>query len=309
MLGFAALVFASTTLMVTLIWQNVRRRTLRQRLRQVSSSDQPSQSDAQGWIESVARTTGRLSKYSISDDAEAASALKLKFIRAGWRNRSVPMAFFGVKTVLVFVCPLLVLVVCFMMPERPSNMMVLLLSLVGAMVGLYAPDMALNAAIQSRRRQLLAEFPDALDLLTVCIEAGLSLEAALVRVAQEMEVSHPLLSRELNLVVLEMRSGRPRDEALRNLARRNDLDAIESFVATLTQAEKFGGSVSDAIRVYSETLRTQRRQGAEEQAAKIGTKLTLPLVLCILPVLFMVMAGPAMLALVEVFSSGFGGQR
>ena len=163
-------------------------------------------------------------------------------------------------------------------------------------------------SLENRKQQLLEQFPDALDLLTVCVEAGLSLEAALTRVAEEMSVSHPLLSDEMNLVVLEMRAGRARDEALRNLARRNDLAAIESFVATLTQAERFGGSISDAIRVYSETLRNQRRQGAEEQAAKIGTKLTIPLVLCILPVLFIVMAGPAMLALVEVFSTGFGGQ-
>ncbi len=308
MLGFAALVFASAVLTFALIWQNLRRRSLRRRLQQVASDIPTAQSETQGWIESVARTTGRLSKYSSSNDADSASALKLKLIRAGWRNRSTPVAFFGIKTLLVLVFPVLVLAVCLLLPNQPSAMTIVLLSLIAASLGLYLPDMALNAAIQSRRQHLLEEFPDALDLLTVCIEAGLSLEAALVRVADEMAMSHPLLSSELNLVVLEMRSGRPRDEAMRNLARRNDLEAIESFVATLTQAEKFGGSIGDAIRVYSETLRTQRRQGAEEQAAKIGTKLTIPLVLCILPVLFMVMAGPAMLTLVEVFSSGLGAQ-
>jgi tight adherence protein C len=213
-----------------------------------------------------------------------------------------------VKAVLVFALPVIVLGICLLLPERPSALMLMLASLLGACLGLYLPDLALSVAIQNRKQQLLEQFPDALDLLTVCVEAGLSLEAALTRVAEEMSVSHPLLSDEMNLVVLEMRAGRARDEALRNLARRNDLAAIESFVATLTQAERFGGSISDAIRVYSETLRNQRRQGAEEQAAKIGTKLTIPLVLCILPVLFIVMAGPAMLALVEVFSSGFGGQ-
>jgi len=308
LLGFAGLVFASTALAVTLIWQRIKRRSLVRRLREVASEHQPDAVERQNWVESVARTTGRLSRLATSDDADSASALKQKLIRAGWRHRSAAIAFFGVKAVLVFALPVIVLGICLLLPDRPSALMLMLASLLGACLGLYLPDLALSVAIQNRKQQLLEQFPDALDLLTVCVEAGLSLEAALTRVAEEMSVSHPLLSDEMNLVVLEMRAGRARDEALRNLARRNDLAAIESFVATLTQAERFGGSISDAIRVYSETLRNQRRQGAEEQAAKIGTKLTIPLVLCILPVLFIVMAGPAMLALVEVFSSGFGGQ-
>jgi len=308
LLGFAGLVFASTALAVTLIWQRIKRRSLVRRLREVASEHQPDAVERQNWVESVARTTGRLSRLATSDDADSTSALKQKLIRAGWRHRSAAIAFFGVKAVLVFALPVIVLGICLLLPERPSALMLMLASLLGACLGLYLPDLALSVAIQNRKQHLLEQFPDALDLLTVCVEAGLSLEAALTRVAEEMSVSHPLLSDEMNLVVLEMRAGRARDEALRNLARRNDLAAIESFVATLTQAERFGGSISDAIRVYSETLRNQRRQGAEEQAAKIGTKLTIPLVLCILPVLFIVMAGPAMLALVEVFSTGFGGQ-
>jgi len=308
--GISALVMVSVTLLVMLGWRAVRRRLLQQRLRKLEDVPEDETADARStqWIETVARTTGNLSRYSGALEEGAVSQLRQKLVRAGWRHPSAPIAFFGIKTLLVLACPILLVAGSVLLMQVQDVSVILITAVIGAAIGLYAPDITLNSAIQKRQRQLLNEFPDALDLMNVCLEAGLSLEAALVRVASEMQSSHPLLSPELNQVVLEMRAGRPRDEALRNLARRNDISAIESFVTTLTQAERFGGSVSDSIRVYSDLLRTQRRQAAEEQAAKIGTKLTMPLVMCILPVLFMVMAGPAFLAVIEVFSRNMGGR-
>jgi len=145
---------------------------------------------------------------------------------------------------------------------------------------------------------LFDSFPDALDLMTVCMEAGLSLEGALGRVADEMVRSSQLLASELQLVVLEMRAGRGRDVALRNLARRNGLDEIESLVATLVQAEQFGVSVADSLRTHSDLLRARRQQQAEERAATVGTRLTFPLMACILPTLMIVVTGPAALRLI-----------
>ncbi len=308
--GISVLVMVSVTLLVMLGWREARRRSLQRRLKKLH--DAPAQeaesSRASQWIETFARNTGTLSRYSGAQEDSAVPLLRQKLIRAGWRHPSVPIAFFGVKTLLVLVCPILLVAASLLLADVTDVSMILIIAVVGAALGLYAPDIALNSAIQTRQRQLLNEFPDALDLMNVCLESGLSLEAALVRVADEMSTSHPLLSAELNQVVLEMRAGRPRDEALRNLARRNDISAIDSFVTTLTQAERFGGSVSDSIRVYSDLLRAQRRMAAEEQAAKIGTKLTMPLILCILPVLFMVMAGPAFLAVFEAFSGNLGGR-
>jgi|688.fasta_scaffold391007_2 tight adherence protein C len=308
--AISALVMVSVMLLVMLGWRAAKRRLLQQRIRKlddVPADDTQAPRSAQ-WIETVAKTTENLSRYSGALEEGAVSLLRQKLISAGWRHPSAPLAFFGIKTLLVLACPILLVAGSVLLMQLHDVSVIMIVAVVGAALGLYAPDFILNSAIQKRQRQLLNEFPDALDLMNVCLEAGLSLESALVRVAQEMNASHPMLSPELNQVVLEMRAGRPRDEALRNLARRNDIGAIESFVTTLTQAERFGGSVSDSIRVYSDLLRTQRRQAAEEQAAKIGTKLTMPLVMCILPVLFMVMAGPAFLAVFEAFSKNMGGR-
>ena len=307
--GISALVMVSVMLLVMLGWRTVRRRLLQQRLRKLDdpSKDDTDEVQSLQWVETVAKTTGNLSRYSGALEEGAVSLLRQKLIHAGWRHPSAPIAFFGIKTLLVLACPILVVAGGVLLLQVHDVSVIMIIAVVGAAVGLYAPDIVLNSANQRRQQQLLNEFPDALDLMNVCLEAGLSLESALVRVAGEMSSSHPLLSPELNQVVLEMRAGRPRDEALRNLARRNGINTIDSFVTTLTQAERFGGSVSDSIRVYSDLLRTQRRQAAEEQAAKIGTKLTMPLVMCILPVLFMVMVGPAFLAVVEVFSKKIGG--
>jgi len=148
---------------------------------------------------------------------------------------------------------------------------------------------------------LRTAFPDALDLLVVCVESGLGLAPALQRVADELMVSHPELGTELASVNAEMRAGVERTQALKNLSARTGLEDIRGLVALLVQTMRFGTSVADALRVYSEEFRDKRMQAAEEQAAKIGTKLIFPLVFCLFPSFFLVAIGPAVLRLIEVF--------
>jgi tight adherence protein C len=165
------------------------------------------------------------------------------------------------------------------------------------------PDMVLNVIRERRMKRLRVAFPDALDLLVVCVEAGLGLGPAIERVARELEISHPDLAHELALVNAEISAGVERPVALRNFARRCGLEDIQGLVGLLVQTIKFGTSVADALRVYSEEFRDKRMQRAEEQAAKIGTKMIFPLVFCMFPAFFIVMIGPAVIRFMEVFAT------
>jgi tight adherence protein C len=168
------------------------------------------------------------------------------------------------------------------------------------------PNWALNRRVRLRQREIFEAFPDALDLLTICVEAGLGLDAALARVAREIRLTSRELSDELELVTLEMRAGAGKDRALRNLALRTGVEDIESLVALLVQSERFGTSIGESLRIQSDTLRVKRQQRAEEAAAKISVKLVFPLVLCILPSIFIVVGGPAVIQIGKTFSQVFG---
>jgi tight adherence protein C len=157
-----------------------------------------------------------------------------------------------------------------------------------------------------RQHHLRRGLPDALDLLVICVEAGLGLDQAMMRVSQELKVVHRELSEELQLVNLEMRVGKSRIEALRELARRTGLDDIKALVAMLAQTERFGTSISQSLRVHSDDLRTRRRQRAEEMSAKTTVKMVPPLVLFIFPALMVVILGPAILIIMRQFINGFG---
>ncbi len=171
-----------------------------------------------------------------------------------------------------------------------------------ASVGLFGPNSVLNRLEEKRLKKLRDGFPDALDMLVVCVESGLGLSSAIQRVADEIGVSHPELAMEMAVVNAETRAGVDRTKALRNFADRTGLDDIRGLVSMLVQAMRFGTSVADALRVYSEEFRDKRMQKAEEEAAKIGTKLIFPLVLCLFPSFFTVAIGPAVLRLIDAFS-------
>ena len=175
------------------------------------------------------------------------------------------------------------------------------LLLVGAtLLGLFLPRFVLKRMIRKRQRQITIGLPDALDLTVVCVEAGLPLDQALIRVGEDLKYAHPELREEFYLANLEMRAGKPRAEALRNLATRTGVDDVRLLVAALVQTDRFGTSISQALRMYSDALRTERRRRAEEQAAKTATKMVIPLVVFALIPLLFVTLGPA---LIELFHS------
>jgi tight adherence protein C len=209
--------------------------------------------------------------------------------------------FYAIKTLLAIVLPFLVFACARFFPEIGTQT-IAIYAMMGAGIGLLAPNYVLHKMVQSRMKRLRQGFPDALDLLVVCVEAGLGLGQALQRVADELMVSHPELSVELATVTAEMRASVPRETALKNLADRTGLADIRGLVGLLVQSMRFGTSVADALRVYSEEFRDKRMQAAEEQAAKMSTKLIFPLVLCMFPVFFIVAIGPAVLRLIDVFA-------
>jgi len=263
----------------------------------------------QRFMQWVAEFTRPVSKLSLPEEGFEKSNLKLRFMHAGIRTPTAPAAFFGIKTVLTVGLPLIVYGVLAFLGSLPrgNNLLMLLLGL--AALGYYGPNLVLARMVHVRQREIFENFPDALDLMTVCIEAGLGTESALTRVAEDLVLKSPALSDELRLVNLELRAGAERERALRNLAIRTGVEEVGGFVTMLSQAERFGTSIAASLRVHSEMLRTRRRQRAEEAAAKIALKLLFPLIFCIFPSLLVVLMGPAMIQIYRVLLPTMGGNQ
>jgi tight adherence protein C len=187
---------------------------------------------------------------------------------------------------------------------RINIQMLFLLSIVCGFIGFIFPKIRLRMITKRRYAEIAYNLPDSLDLLVVCVEAGLGLDAALTRVATEQMRTAPVLAREFGRVSKEILAGIPRQEAFRNLAIRNNVDDLKSFVALLVQTDKLGTSIAQSLRVYADTVRTKRRQKAEKLAAEASVKMVIPLVLFILPSMFVVLLGPAILNLIEQFAGG-----
>jgi len=219
--------------------------------------------------------------------------LQQKLVTAGYRGAEALPVFLGIRLAcaitlfLLMMSPLL---------TRPN----LLMALGFCALGYLLPAMALGRLAKRRQHRIRLGLPDALDLLVVSVEAGLGLDQAIQRVSDELRFAHPDLADELRLINLELRAGKARSDALRNLAERTQLDDLSSLVAMLVQTDKFGTSVAQSLRVHSETMRTKRRQRAEEAAAKTGVKMVFPLVFCIFPAIFVVTIGPAAIRFVQV---------
>jgi tight adherence protein C len=175
----------------------------------------------------------------------------------------------------------------------------------GLALGFLAPDFWLGRRISKRQMNIRIALPDFLDLMVVCIDAGLSLDQALLRTTGEMQISQPEIADELQLLILEQRAGRPREDAWKNLADRIDIDVVRALVSSINQADQFGTSISKTLRIYSDTLRTQRRQRVEEAAAKMSVKMIFPLVLFIFPALFIVVLGPTLIVLQDSLKTYF----
>lgn len=253
---------------------------------------------ATDWGATVAQAVGPFASVLAPSGEWEESPLRLRFINAGIRREDARLIYFGCKTVLP------VLLACATwLPLRAftgmDEMTVLMNLLIAAAIGCYLPNLALWLRLRERRRELFENFPDAADLMLVCVEAGLGLDAALTKIAEEMRIKSRALAEELHLTNLEMRAGASRAQSLHNLALRAGIEEIGTFATMLAQSDKFGTSIGESLRVFSEDLRHKRQVRAEEHAAKVPTKMLIPLALFIFPAIIMVVLGPAMIIIVR----------
>ena len=231
------------------------------------------------------------------------SAVRLRLIQAGYPNAAAVPMYLGLR---VAVPALMGMGAAIVLPTLGySAPKTLIMSIYFGIMGYVLPSWMVGRRVRKRQKEMQKALPDALDLLVVSVEAGLGLNQALVRVSEEIYRISPVLSEQLALVNLEIRAGTSREEALRNLAERTGLQDISSLVGMLIQTDRFGTSVAQALRVHSETMRTKRRQRAEEAAAKTTIKMVFPLVFCIFPALFVVILGPALIQIYKALA-GFG---
>lgn len=242
-----------------------------------------------GFLVRTIRVIGRQMPVS----PQEASLARRELIAAGYRSDAALYTYYGLKTVLAVVFG----AVAFLVRSEVTSLAVLSMALVGgaAFVGYFLPTFVLERQVAARQQRLRHGLPDALDLLVVSVEAGLGLDQALQNVAQEIAIAHKDLAEEFSLVALEVRAGKRRADALRNLADRTGEREIRNLVAALVQTDRFGSSLAESLRTHADFMRIQRRQEAEERANKVGVKLVFPIFFCILPSMFIIAGGPAMI--------------
>ncbi len=291
LLPFLGFLFVS--LLVTAAGMALAPRTtgaIERRLGEISGLD-PSVTESAPYKDVLVESFKKLSRYAPKSPSEMGK-LQRKLVAAGYRSKEAMAVFIGVR--------LGVSLLAFFIASMPFFHVPMLVAIGAAAMGYLLTTMALGRLAQRRQHRIRLSLPDALDLLVVSVEAGLGLDQALQRVGQELAFAHGDLCDELRLVNLELRAGNARSEALHNLAERTGVDDLSSLVAMLVQTDKFGTSVAKSLRVHSETLRTKRRQRAEEAAAKTGVKMVFPLVFCIFPAVWVVTIGPAAISFVQI---------
>ncbi|HTH77099.1 MAG TPA: type II secretion system F family protein [Trinickia sp.] len=252
-------------------------------------------SDENKWGDRIAQMSNRVAKLSLPKDDWDRSALRRRLMHAGFRSASAPAYYFAAKTVLALALPAAALVFAAPSFLAGHSLSALFVLLGASAFGFYGPSAVLSRLTTNRQRSIVEALPDAVDLMTVCVEAGLGLDAAMQRVTEELGAKSPMLKNELELMLLELRAGSGREKALRNLAARTGVEDIDTLTTMLIQADRFGTSIGDSLRVYTESMRTKRRMKAEEQAAKIALKLLFPLIFFIFPTLIVVLVGPAVI--------------
>jgi tight adherence protein C len=246
---------------------------------------------------------GSFANFAKPKGEEGVSHVQKLFLKAGYRDKNAAVIFFGSKVLcaaILFVCIFALQVL------KPGQVKVLNLSIFSigfAVFGFYLPNLWLSFKVTNRKEALSLGLPDALDLLVVCAEAGMGLDAAIKRVGEEMKLSNKAISDEFKLLNLEMRAGKARKSALKNLAMRTDLEEINSLITLLIQTDKFGTSVAQALRVQSDAMRLRRTQHVEEVAAKLPIKLLFPTIFCIFPSLFLVILGPAIIQALKILNN------
>jgi len=293
--GIATITFIATaTIVLALFYALVPGDAMAGRLSRLINPTVPVQDESfadkqKVWVRNSLASLGEI----VPGEAKQAPRSELLMARAGYRNPEALMAIRGLK---VLIPVMMIGLVFFTGFYRFNPFFILLLA---AIAGYLIPEMWLLWRVSSRQKKLRRGLPDGLDLLVICVEAGLGLDQAFMKVAEELRIAHPELSEELHLVTLEMRIGKTRLEALRELARRTGLEDIKSLVAMLIQTDRFGTSVAQSLRVYSDELRVKRRQRAEEMSAKTSVKMVPALVFFIFPALMVVILGPAVIQLMR----------
>jgi tight adherence protein C len=250
------------------------------------------------WVETAVKIVGPFAQLSSPTSDAETTPLRVRFLTAGIRHPDASLFYLGLKTLL----PLGFAGAAFLAMRAAGaddGLKSLLWLAVAALVGCYLPNAVLYVMVRDRKREIFENFPDAADLMLVCVEAGLGLDAGLVKVTEEIRVKSMALAQELHWTNLEMRAGATREKSLRNLALRTGVEEIGTFATMLTQADRFGTSIGESLRVFSDDLRHKRQMRAEELAAKIPTKMLLPLVLCIFPCISLVILAPAVIRIIR----------
>lgn len=267
---------------------------MRRRLRAVEAS---------GGSDEEPGLLGQIGATMLPRSEKARQTLRLSLLQAGWRDPSALAVMYTVKATAALTIPAAIVAASLSLPAmRLSGTTTAALLAAGAVIGWWLPNYLLRKRVESRQMDLMEALPDALDLLVACTEAGLGLNAAIERVAEQLPASSPALAAELSLVNSEIRAGVDRMEALRNLATRTGLKDIRGLVSLINHSMRFGTSIAGTLRVYAEEFRDRRLQRAEEIAATIGTRLIFPLVICIFPSFFVVAIGPAIVGVLKVLA-------
>lgn len=235
------------------------------------------------------------------------ASLRSRLVAAGFKEDYAPRVYSLVRLILVVGLPLLLFAFLWLGGNAPTTSRLIIMGMIAALMGLYVPSLLVRIRADRRQQQLINGFPDALDLMLVCVEAGLGLEAAFNRVGMEMTRSHPLLAEQFGAVVLELRAGRSQEDALRRLADRAGADEIRAFATLLIQSAKLGSSVAQTLRTYAAEMRERRRMRAEEKAHRLPVLLSIPLVCCMLPVMIGVLMLPAVIRTIRVLIPALAG--
>lgn len=303
-LALLALVFIIVVATVILVTNTVSRRSATrarlnevrgEQLRLTDSASLRGDTIAKGWH----KLTDFIEKSGISLVDTQGETLRARLIAAGYNSPLAPKLFTAIRLGMLVLLPAIFVGAIFLGGTEVSPFRLYLIGVALAVFGLYAPNLFISAKADRRREAIVNGFPDSLDLMLVCVEAGLGMEAAFDRVGREMLHSHPLVAQMLSVVTLELRAGSTREEALRNMANRTQVTEIRSFSTLLIQSDKLGSSIGETLRVYASEMREKRRMRAEEKAHKLPVLLSVPLVACMLPVMIGVLMLPAIIRVVR----------
>ena len=298
---FLLLLFVAVFLILLLVMFKLNVNPARKRASSFSINDQ-SGAAGSDFVSALVKVVDPISRLALPSEGWEKSPLQLKFVNAGWRSADAPKLYFGIKSILTITLPT---VAYFFLDksiqaENASGLIFILILFAAA--GYYLPNIILSKIVKKRQQEIIETLPDATDLLIICMEAGLSFDQALAKVAVEIKLKSEILSQELELLLMEVRSGFTKESALRNLALRTGVEEISGLATMVIQSERFGTSVGEALRIHADTARTKRRQKAEETASKIALKLLFPLLFCLMPAIFVVLLTPSLMQLKAAFS-------